>query len=251
MALGWPAHDRLVRFQKGLLTVVTGIPGSGKSTWMDAVICGLAAKRGWRWAVFSPESAPTERHVAILARVLLGRKLTAAPADTVEQWVRWVGEHVEWVRSTEGATVPAILRRADELHRMRGIDGLVLDPWNEIDHERPANMREDQHISKMLTVIRRWVWKRGIAGFVVAHPKKMERDRNGVFKMPSLYDISGSATFRDKADIGIVVHRDQRKPGPTEVHVAKVRFGECGHLGVCELFYDEAGDTLGPNRRPL
>ncbi len=43
---------------------------------------------------------------------------------------------------------------------------------------------------------------------VVAHPAKMVRDKDGKVSMPSLYDISDSAHWFNKPDVGIVVHRD-------------------------------------------
>ena len=64
----------------------------------------------------------------------------------------------------------------------------------------------------------------------MAHPTKLPKNKDGVIEVPTLYDISGSANFFNKADFGIVVHRD-RINNTTEVHVQKVKFkhlGECG-----------------------
>ena len=64
----------------------------------------------------------------------------------------------------------------------------------------------------------------------MAHPTKQPKNKDGVVEAPTLYDISGSANFFNKADFGIVVHRD-RLNDTVEVHVQKVKFrhlGECG-----------------------
>ena len=60
---GWPSVDRHYTVAPGQLTVLTGWPGSGKSEWLDALILNLA-RRGWRFAIYSPENAPPELHVA-------------------------------------------------------------------------------------------------------------------------------------------------------------------------------------------
>lgn len=40
----------------GELTVVTGVPNSGKSEWIDALICNLNKSSGWKFALCSMEN---------------------------------------------------------------------------------------------------------------------------------------------------------------------------------------------------
>jgi twinkle protein len=40
----------------GELSVVTGVPNSGKSEWIDALICNLALNNGWTFALCSMEN---------------------------------------------------------------------------------------------------------------------------------------------------------------------------------------------------
>ena len=37
----------------GELTVVTGVPNSGKSEWVDALMCNLAVQHGWTFGLCS------------------------------------------------------------------------------------------------------------------------------------------------------------------------------------------------------
>jgi twinkle protein len=39
----------------GELTIVTGIPNSGKSEWIDALLCNLSEAEGWSFALCSME----------------------------------------------------------------------------------------------------------------------------------------------------------------------------------------------------
>jgi len=66
---------------------------------------------------------------------------------------------------------------------------------------------------------------------------KMRRREDGSLPVPGLYDISGSANFANKADFGIVVHRDL-KTGRTTISVRKCRFKHLGKIGDAELEYD-------------
>ena len=57
--------------------------------------------------------------------------------------------------------------------------------------------------------------------------------------MPTPYDVSGGAQFRNKADMAVTVYRHTRDDTlPVEVYVQKVRFRECGQLGMVPLYYD-------------
>lgn len=40
----------------GELTIVTGVPNSGKSEWIDALLCNLNHREGWTFALCSMEN---------------------------------------------------------------------------------------------------------------------------------------------------------------------------------------------------
>ena len=52
--------------------------------------------------------------------------------------------------------------------------------------------------------------------------------------------MSGSANWANKADLGVVVHRDWKSAGANavEIHIKKVRFKSVGRIGVVPLEYD-------------
>jgi len=68
----------------------------------------------------------------------------------------------------------------------------------------------------MLTKIKRFAQHYDVATWFVCHPKQIQ---NWTGAAPNLYDISGSAHFVNKADVGLVVHRvrdelaQQQNPG--------------------------------------
>ncbi len=82
---------------------------------------------------------------------------------------------------------------------------------------------------------------------IVAHPAKMQRGKDGKYPFPTLYDISDSAHWFNKADIGVVVHRasliDDKE---TTIRVAKSRYGsEIGIPGEITAVWDEARTRFG------
>ncbi len=56
---------------------------------------------------------------------------------------------------------------------------------------------------------------------VVAHPTKLKKE-DGKMPIPSLYDISDSAHWSNKADVGIIIHRKDEVE--TLIRIAKSRY---------------------------
>ena len=54
-----------------------------------------------------------------------------------------------------------------------GIRGLVIDPYNELDHQRPGAMSETEYVSQMLTKIKRFAQHHDVHVWFVAHPRQM------------------------------------------------------------------------------
>lgn len=50
-------HAGNLQVVPGELTVVTGVPNSGKSEWLDALLVNLALRNGWQFAMCSMEKA--------------------------------------------------------------------------------------------------------------------------------------------------------------------------------------------------
>ena len=123
----------------------------------------------------------------------------------------------------------------------RGIKGLIIDPYNELDHSRPASMLETEYISQFLSRVRRFARQFGIHVWIVAHPSKPLKDKDGGQVCPTPYDVSGSAHWYNKADNILTVFRDVKADdNRVQIHVQKVRFRTTGKPGVVELRYHQA-----------
>lgn len=243
---GWVNLDSYYRPRKGRWTLVGGIPSHGKSSWLDALVVNLAVEHGWRFAVCSPESQPLEEHEARLLQLRTGWPFYAGirgrmDHDLLDKGETWLAEHLTFLLPDEdGRTLEAILALATITHLRRPIDGLVIDPWNELDHSRPTGMTETEHISRTLTRLRGFARQHNVHVWLVAHPTKLQKGTDGNYPVPTPYDVSGSAHWRNKADNALAVWRDPtgRDPNLVEVHTQKVRFQPHeGTEGVARLRY--------------
>jgi twinkle protein len=227
----------------GDLSVVTGIPGSGKSEFIDALMVNLAQRYGWRFGICSFENPPGE-HIAKLAEKYLGQPFWEGPAPRMsdaelQRTLDWLADCFYLIRADDEApTVDWILAAARGAVLRHGIRGLVIDPYNELEHKRPPNQTETEYVSQLLGKVKRFGQTHGVHVWFVAHPAKMQRE-NGAIPPPTLYDISGSANWANKADVGVVVHRDpMRVPPQMDIYVRKIRSKAFGRIGVTSLCYD-------------
>jgi twinkle protein len=205
----------------------------------------LAIKDEWSFAVFSPENYPLQAHLAKLAQKYMGKPFSRAYNGHMNKLEsiaarEWLQDYFTFISPEDNElTMDHIITKAKVCVLRRGIKGLCIDPWNEIDHTRPSGKSETEYISECLTKIRRFARMHNVHVWVVAHPTKLQRDRNGNYPVPTPYDISGSAHFRNKADNCITIWRDvEDEEKMTDVYIQKVRFREIGKVGTVKLRYD-------------
>jgi twinkle protein len=238
VTIGHDNFDRLCSFETKRLCIVTGIPSSGKSEFIDEIAERLNIRYGWRFAYFSPENAPLAYHASKLIEKFTGKKFSRNTLGYGEY--RNVKEHLEknffFIAPPDNFKIDNILEKAKYLVRKKGIKALVIDPYNRLDSEQ-GNRNETLYISGLLDKLTNFAQMYDVMVILMAHPTKLQKNKDGKFEAPTLYDISGSANFANKADFAIVVHRNMEQ-NYVEVHVRKVKFKHLGEHGVCFFRYN-------------
>ena len=237
--------DDICRLDKARLVTVTGIPGSGKSEFVDFLTTDYNKRYGLKTLYFSPENSPVEFHLEKLIRKFTCKPLLELTEEERETAISYVLANFYFFNCYDVTKLKEILATAEEMVVEKQIDILVLDPYNRIDVEHAATDIETQYISKILDELSKIALKHNLIVFLVAHPRKMP-DSQGRGSMPSAYDINGSAHFFNKSDFVLIVHRNNRSETLTTVRVDKVKFSNYGHLGKCELEYDYQSGNYFP-----
>jgi len=257
---GWKSLSDLYRVMPGEWTLVTGVPGHGKSEWLDALTVNLAMQHGWNFGIFSPENQPLTYHIQKLAEKYIGKPFAEGPTERMnavefENAITWIDQHYTFILP-DLPTVDDLLEVARQLVLRKGIRGLILDPWNEIDSTRASGLTETEHISHSLTRIRKFARDHGVHVWLVAHPTKLQKGLDGSYPVPTPYDVAGSAHWRNKADNCITVHRDAVKDDENvDIHVQKIRKKANGRIGVATLKYNRVvgqyrDDVIVPSVMP-
>jgi len=231
--------DQHISWSRGELVVVTGIPGSGKSTWLDYMFTRLAYLKGWRFGMFSPENiAPLK--ITRMSEQILGKSLQQMNPNEIEHAVKVIDKHF-WFYNVEvldDYSLDNLLRLGEMMVKRNGIDCLCLDPFNYIE-QGSSEESSNERIGNLLRKLKQFAVKNDVNVTLVAHPRKMDKS-NGHYNVPRLYDISGSHHFFNVPDIGIAVHRtfDNGQRDPVEVHVQKMKYHFRGRLGKVEYEFN-------------
>lgn len=268
---GWTDFDVLYRPRPGQLSVITGIPSHGKSTWIDAYILRLAEKHHstaepFRIAFFSPERE-TAKHQMRLISTAIRTPERQIGVDRIEDGITWLSDRFFWLDDQSDATLDSILARARLVDDRHGISGLVIDPWNWVEAGRPAAVTETEWIGLCLNELVRLAQQRDVHVWVVAHPTKVRQiesgDMTGAYQIPRPYDIASSANWFNKpwfclsvwrdhlaVPFGHADHNPNRDSALVDVHVQKVRDDDLGRVGTATFkFRTETREYLPVEKR--
>ena len=249
LSTGAAATDDVVKLPgEGRLIIVTGLPNAGKSVWMIFVMIHLMRQHARRFLVFSPEMQPWQAFAVQCAQVLLGKPArpgrhveAGTPLMTRQERIEagdWLHGRMSFLASDSEDVAPTldwILERAQACVLRFGVNDLLIDPWNEIEHQRGA-LTETDYIGRSLQRLRSFAQRHGCNVWIVVHPAKMQPPKSGdKIGPPGPYDIAGSANWSNKADLGITIHTPEQV---TQVHLWKSRFSRWGRKGTsAELSY--------------
>ena len=242
---GWQSLDKYYSVAEGQFTVVTGWPSSGKSEWLDALLVNLASQ-GWKIAMFSPENHPVPVHISKLMEKITGMPFGHGPTERIseaqlDKATETLGDSFAFIESVNGTiSIQDVIDAAMPfLSRFTEKRGLVIDPWNELEHWRPSNLSETEYVSQTLSFVRNWARTNKVHVWIVAHPQKMRREE-GKLPIPRPDMISGSQHWWNKADCAITVWRDfdNLDSQDVDIYVQKVRFKHIGRPGFVTLKYE-------------
>ena len=229
LSTGWMDLDEHYRVSESEVSVVTGVPNMGKSEWMDALMINMVQEYGWKFGIFSAENFPVKHHLLKLAGKFTKQPFWGEekmPESTLRASMEVMNDHIKFIGTQEDSvTIESILEQAKVLTYRNGLNGLIIDPWNTIEHKYGDGENETNYISRVLSQINTFAKIYELHVWIVAHPRKMENgvDRKPV--VPSPYDISGSANWFNKADNAITIHRHRSEDDDyVGVHVHKIRF---------------------------
>ena len=229
--VGLSNFDSIFSTYTGQFITVTGIPSSGKSDFVDQMVVGYNQNYDWKTAFASPENAPTYLHAHKLMRKVW-QDMPRKDDIGTDKW-NSVADHVNdnfFFIDMERYTLESVLRKGAELVKRKGIKCLVIDPFNKIRDVDCKTEDVNRYTMEYLSKIEIFAKKYDVLVFVVAHPTKMYKDKDGKMEEPTMYNIKGGGEWYDASYHGILIHRDYENK-TVKAKVLKVKFQNLGENG--------------------
>lgn len=201
--------DDLWRFRTGEISVLVGVPNHGKSTLANQIGLWLAMNQNWSVAFFTPEQHPSV-HVDRLLTCYLGKSPKISSESEIAHARSFLGRHVIWIAPNidEDCTVEWLRERMAAVAWRYNCRIVIIDPWNQLDHDRGMDWREDEYEREMLKRMRRTAVDCGLHVMILVHPRKPQTDRkDGTSPVPSGYSIAGSGHWVNAPDLGATIYR--------------------------------------------
>ena len=207
-----PLND-IFKLMLGHLVVGTGIPSHGKSNFTEWMVLNLILENDLKASFFSPEHQPLQLHMSSFVSKVIGkdyfREIEGTPRCSkleVMQFVEWSKERL-YLTSPENGTFANwdwIFEKFTEQMFIYGTNIFVIDAYNKVEHL--GNKTERENITRVLSRLTQFAQTNNVLIFLIAHPTKMQIE-NGIYRSPTLYDVSGSADFRNQTHDGFCIYR--------------------------------------------
>lgn len=255
MPTGYDSGFDDMLWNAGQVTLVTGIPGHGKSTWIKNLILRLAQRHGLVSFIYSAEEANTAFALSDMVQMMTGKPFfagqeTRVTRDELEACIPFLNDHFKYYRMSDNdMTIEAILEKGKSMVRQYGIDIMVIDNLSTVEKSM-SNQSDTRHhqIKNMLGDMSRFAKNYGVHILLVAHPKKMNELKPGIYRVPNGYDVSDSSYLYNLPDNGLTVYRNM-ETRQTEVHRWKIRFKHTGQLGTSYYHFNVKNSLYEPTEK--
>lgn len=210
LRMGVKPFDYGLAFEVGAMSVGTGIPGHGKSTFTTFAAFHVAMNEAVKVGFLSFETHPhrTRDHLCRLSENAPWDKLP--PARQAEVAKR-LDKNFRIVHRTFEDRSHSLGWLRDMVYTLAVRDNcklIIIDPWNELEHLPEPGESMTNYINFALQQIRQWAEKFDTHICLIAHPKKMDGDRS-----PTGYDVADSAAFSNKPALGFTVFQAEGEGG--------------------------------------
>lgn len=213
--------------KKGEVTIWTGYNNEGKSLLLKQLLLLKSYYEGWKHAIYSPEEMPFSDWYTDLIESYIGKSAdryqlrfnNLMSENELLEGIDFVNEFFFSVYPNDDQSLDEILKKFSYLVRKKNIDTIVIDPYNQIQHDMRNGEREDLYISRFMSRLKKFAVDHNVAVHLIAHQVTPSFSKGENFPEPNLYKIKGGGTFADKADNILAVWREFRNTDQSNTEV--------------------------------
>ena len=199
--------DDYFRWKKGDINVWIGYANAGKTFFTLQLMLTKSVFDGWKWAIFSPENYPANDFYDDLVEMYVGKWLTEMTEEEYIDACLFLDLHFFYVYPEYEHDLESIHEKFRYLILKKGVDGVLIDPFNQLDKNQKAYERDDQYISNTLKDVKRFALLNAISYNIIMHPKSPTYNQDKSLPPADMYDIAGGAMTGNKSDQIISYYR--------------------------------------------
>lgn len=235
--------DEYFRWKKGDINLFIGYANWGKTLFALQAMLTKSIWDGWKWAIFCPENYPAHDFYDDLVEMYVGKWLQNMNEHEYTEACRFINDHIFYVYPENEHDITSIHEKFKYLILKKGVDGVMIDPFNQLDKNQKDYQRDDQYLSLTLKDIKRFALVNHVCYNIVTHPKNPSYQDGKQLPLCKVYDIAGGAMWANKCDQVLSYHRPRFHEDPNskevEVHLLKLKRKRTGgQLGSFELYLD-------------
>ena len=227
--------DPHFNFFEGMLCLLTGYPGSGKTELMKFLAFNLALT-GKKAAIFSPES---------MTAILCDEIINIAANSGIDEPEAFVNDHFTFLEINENEGMPEMDQIIQEFEALALEDYklFVIDPMNWITSSSYVNQNIAEALRIILTEFKQLAQRTKSIVLYIEHPKTPTPNKDGRYPECSVFMVHGGTMHFKKCDGILIVHRltneGMTDNDPIELNVAKLKNQKyLGRPGKIKLEYD-------------
>lgn len=222
--------DRRVALEVGAMSVITGIPGHGKSTFTTWLADCVTRNEEVRCGLLSFETHPFRTRDQ-LARLNTGRPWSSLPQPARQELLKDLDRRFRLVHIDNLADIDQTIGWLEQTVTTLAVRDhcklIIIDPWNELEHLPQPGESLTNYINWALKRIRQLAAKLEVHIVLVAHPKKIDGDR-----APGGYDVADSAAFANKPALGVTIHTAHTDTGAPYTQIVTWKVRDTHHYGI-------------------
>lgn len=206
--------DRYFKWKRKELNLWSGYGNYGKTSMFLHLAMIKSMYDGWKWAMFSPENFPASDYFIDLIEMYAGRQVDDRYGNkmTDEEYasaIEFIQDHFIYVYPPNIQDIDTVHDIFQKLHLQYGLDGVVIDPFNQLDDLFEGNNRDDQILSVILKQAKRFALMNNISYNIIAHPKNVMPDKDGKRPPVEVWHLAGGAMWNNKMDNILTIERPE------------------------------------------
>jgi hypothetical protein len=207
LSTGWRAVDQHFLLKPNSLNIGLGYDGVGKSVFALNIAVASKTLHNWKWGMVMPENKTGMSRRRII-ELMTGKSISDFKESPImfDKYKQEAREYFHIISNKKHYSIEDVIEMGKKLYHKKGIDALLIDPFNFFKVEGEAYGFNNKILSQLRVFAESYC-----SVYILAHPSSFaprnSKGDDGYLTPPNKYSIQGGADFPYRVDDFFVAHR--------------------------------------------